>query len=77
MPGAVGHAFSEDGVHFTREPAPILPRRPGQFDAFLTAGPSAVLVGNQVWVFYFASDTLEHAQQLNLELAFATAPCLD
>ena len=77
MPGAVGHAFSEDGVHFTREPAPVLPRRPGQFDAFLTAGPSAVLVGNQVWVFYFASDTLEHAQQLNLELAFATAPCLD
>lgn len=54
--GAIGHAYSLDGVHWQRDPGnPILAPRPGKADAWSLGGPSALIEGSRMRLWYFAS----------------------
>ncbi|MBG88902.1 MAG: hypothetical protein CMO80_18650 [Verrucomicrobiales bacterium] len=54
--GAIGHAYSEDGVHWERNPNnPILEPRNGQWDAWSVQGPAVLIHNNEIWLWYFGS----------------------
>ena len=56
--GSIGHAYSPDGLTWTRNPAnPILSPRPGGPDAWSVGGPSALSEAGKLRVWYFASPT--------------------
>jgi len=56
--GAIGHAYSADGLTWTRNPAnPVLSPRPGAADAWSVGGPSALSEDGKLRVWYFASPT--------------------
>lgn len=72
--GSIGHAFSEDGLAWTRDAEPVLQGRPGEWDGWAPAGPMAIVRDGQLYLWYFApraNDSLE------LHLGLATAPCRD
>lgn len=70
-PGSIGHAFSEDGVTWTRDPAPIL--SPQGFSAWSVGGPSALIEDGVLKLWYFGTPA---AHSIDLRIAFASAPCL-
>jgi hypothetical protein len=70
--GAIGHAFSADGIAWERNPAnPVIARRPGNMDAWANGGPSAMFEGDRLRVWYFASRTSAY----EAEILLAEAPC--
>lgn len=70
--GAIGHAYSPDGITWTRNPAnPILKPREGRVDAWSLGGPSALVEDGKVRLWYFASAD----SGLKSELVVAEAAC--
>ncbi len=56
--GSIGHAYSSDGLIWARNPAnPILSPRPGGPDAWSVGGPTALVEGNRLRLWYFGSPT--------------------
>jgi predicted GH43/DUF377 family glycosyl hydrolase len=53
--GSIGHAYSPDGLNWTKDASPILTYRPGQWDAWMVGGPSVVVNGLAVNLWYFGS----------------------
>lgn len=70
--GAIGHAYSADGITWERNPAnPILSPRPGQADAWTLGGPTAVIEENRIRLWYFGNRT----SGLASDIILAEAPC--
>ena len=56
--GSIGHAYSADGLVWSRNPAnPILAPRADGPDAWSVGGPTALIEGNRLRLWYFASPT--------------------
>lgn len=56
--GAIGHAFSSDGITWERNPQnPILSPRPGELDAWTLGGPTAVVEPGRIRLWYFGNRT--------------------
>lgn len=55
--GSIGHAISQDGIHWVKDAAPLLTYRPGKWDGWMVGGPSALFMGNQLQLWYFGSMT--------------------
>jgi hypothetical protein len=72
-PGSIGHAFSADGMSWTRDPAPVLV--PEGAEGFFVGGPSAVIRDGKLELFYFAIASIEDASVLRARLVRATATC--
>ncbi|MEO8699397.1 MAG: hypothetical protein ABI867_05110 [Kofleriaceae bacterium] len=72
-PGSIGHAFSEDGETWVRDPDPIL--EPTGSDGFFVGGPAAVIRDGRVELFYFGIASQDDAGVLRAHLARATAEC--
>ncbi len=65
--GAIGHAYSPDGLNWVRNPAnPILKPRAGGPDAWSAGGPTALIEDGKVRLWYFASPTGGLASQVIL-----------
>lgn len=70
--GAIGHAYSPDGLRWTRNPAnPILSPRPGGPDEWSVGGPSALIENGRLRLWYFASPT----SGLKSQVILAEADC--
>jgi hypothetical protein len=70
--GAIGHAFSDDGVRWERNPRnPILSPRPGQADAWTIGGPSAIIEEGRIRLWFFGNPT----SGLPSEIQLAEAAC--
>ncbi|UFN49840.1 hypothetical protein LPC08_04125 [Roseomonas sp. OT10] len=70
--GAIGHAWSADGIAWQRNPAnPILSPRPGQPDAWSLGGPHALIEDGRARLWYFASPS----SGLESQIVLAEAPC--
>ncbi|OGI66255.1 hypothetical protein A3A95_02030 [Candidatus Nomurabacteria bacterium RIFCSPLOWO2_01_FULL_39_18] len=61
--GAIGHAFSSDGIKWQKNPNnPIIKPREDYWDAWTVGGPSAIILNNKIWLWYFGNpqkDTFE------------------
>jgi predicted GH43/DUF377 family glycosyl hydrolase len=55
-PLAIGHATSEDGIHWTRDDGPVLrpSGQPDDFDGIHVAEPGAVVLGDEVYLYFAA-----------------------
>ncbi len=54
--GAIGHAFSTDGITWQRNPRnPIIAPRPGQADSWQAGGPTAIVEDGRIRLWYFGS----------------------
>jgi hypothetical protein len=71
-PGSIGHAFSDDGIVWTRDPDPVL--SPSGFGAWSVGGPSALIEDGTLKLWYFGTPT---ATSLDLRIGLATARCGD
>jgi hypothetical protein len=61
----MGHAYSEDGIEWERNPAnPIIAGVPGEFDAELVGGPSAVFVGDELQLFHMATTKADFTESV-------------
>ena len=70
--GSIGHAFSEDGIVWQRNPAnPILTPRAGAADAWTLGGPSAIVEDGRIRLWYFGNRT----SGLASDIIMAEAPC--
>lgn len=76
-PGSIGHAYSEDGIHWERDPAaaPVLAPQEGSWDGFFVGGPSALVVDGELRLYYFGIASLEEANAIKAQLGLATASC--
>jgi hypothetical protein len=65
--GAIGHAFSEDGIRWERNPRnPILVPRSGQADAWTLGGPSAIVEDGRIRLWFFGNPTSGLASEIQL-----------
>jgi len=65
--GAIGHAFSEDGIRWERNPGnPILSPRAGQPDAWTLGGPSAIVEEGRIRLWFFGNPTSGLASEIQL-----------
>lgn len=65
--GSIGHAFSEDGIRWERNPRnPILVPRPGQPDAWTVGGPSAIVEEGRIRLWFFGNPTGGLASEIQL-----------
>lgn len=70
--GALGHAYSPDGLHWERDPAnPILRPRSGKIDAWSLGGPTALAEDGKIRLWYFANPT----SGIESNIVLAEAPC--
>jgi len=70
--GAIGHAYSPDGLSWQRNPAnPILAPRPGRPDAWSLGGPAVLAENGKLRMWYSASPE----SGLISNIAIAEAPC--
>jgi hypothetical protein len=68
-PGAIGHAYSPDGIHWSRNPNnPIIPWT-------VYGGPSAIIEGNEIKLWYFTSLSEEDANQFQFDIELAIGTC--
>src|SRR4029453_15584709 len=77
--GSIGHAFSEDGIRWERDPKnPILSPRPGQSDAWTVGGPSAIVEEGRIRLWFFGNPTSGLASEIELaEAACGPGPAAD
>ena len=54
--GAIGHAYSKDGIAWQRDLRPALSSVPGTWEAWTLHGPSALVRGDKLYVWYFGSE---------------------
>jgi predicted GH43/DUF377 family glycosyl hydrolase len=71
-PGSIGHAFSTDGITWTRNPKNPVLRATSSFDAWSVGGPMVLIEDGVVRLWYFGTPS---AHSLDLRMAYATAPC--
>jgi hypothetical protein len=70
--GSIGHAYSTDGVTWTRNTSnPLLSPRAGQWDRWAVGGPSASFDGNALRLWYFGNE----GSGLKTQIASVTVPC--
>jgi predicted GH43/DUF377 family glycosyl hydrolase len=70
--GAIGHAWSPDGIRWERNPAnPILRPRPGQADAWTVGGPTALIENGRIRLWYFGGRT----SAITSDIMLAEARC--
>lgn len=56
--GAIGHAYSEDGIVWEKNPHnPIITPEPGTWRGWTVGGPSAAIIDDAVWVWFFGNPT--------------------
>lgn len=56
-PGQIGHAYSEDGIQWQRNPAnPILGLRPDSWESWFLGGPAALIRDGKFMLWYFGTD---------------------
>lgn len=54
--GAIGHAYSSDGIKWQKNPNnPIIKPREGSWDAWTVGGPSGIIRGSEIWLWYFGN----------------------
>ncbi|MBM3235841.1 hypothetical protein FJZ31_06035 [Candidatus Poribacteria bacterium] len=53
--GQIGYAWSQDGINWTRHPAPVLSKRPGQWDGGDIIGAEVIKDGNTFRLWYSAT----------------------
>ncbi len=71
--GHIGHAYSEDGFTWIRNPQnPLLSPSEDGWDAWMTYGPTAIIQENTVWLWYFA---LEEYNVYNAGIGLAKTSC--
>lgn len=69
----MGHAYSVDGFTWERNPAnPIIEGVPGEFDAGMVGGPSALFVGDRLELFYMASTKPDFSEPVHFLRTVAT-----
>ena len=72
-PGGIGHAFSADGITWTRDPAnPVVARGAGGFGAWSVGGPSALIENGALELWYFGEPA---PASIDLRIAYARADC--
>ena len=54
-PGAIGHAFSSDGIHWTRDAEPVLRATAATFAAWSLGGPAALIADGQLTIYFFGN----------------------
>lgn len=70
--GAIGHAWSADGIRWERNPAnPILAPREGQPDSWTLGGPTALVEPGRIRLWYFGGRTTG----LTSDIILAEAAC--
>lgn len=68
-PGAIGHAYSPDGIQWERNPNnPVVP-------ATVYGGPSAVIEGDQIKLWYFTAESPDAANGFNFQIELAVSDC--
>ena len=75
-PGSIGHAFSDDGTTWTRDPEPLLVPDASAGDGFFVGGPAAIIREGRVELFYFGIASKAEQTELRAHLGVATATCL-
>jgi hypothetical protein len=73
---SIGHAFSEDGINWQRNPNnPILePGGAGAFDEHMVHGPSAMIKDGKIMLWYFGSELNSDTGAAKFGLATADCP---
>lgn len=56
IPGAIGHAYSPDGIRWKRDANPVLPTIPGTWESWMLGGPTALIEDGSLTLWYFASE---------------------
>jgi predicted GH43/DUF377 family glycosyl hydrolase len=57
-PGAIGHAYSADGISWVRNPKnPVLACRKDAWDSWFIGGPSALFRDDRFYLWYFGNDS--------------------
>ncbi len=73
--GKIGHAYSEDGVTWQRNPNnPVLRPDPGHFDGHMVFGPSALIEDGKILLWYFGSEVDSPTEAAHFGLATAECP---
>jgi len=72
-PGGIGHAFSSDGITWTRDPANPVVDHDEAFTAWSVGGPSALIEDGKLELWYFGEPA---AASIDLRIGRATADCL-
>ncbi len=52
----IGHAYSDDGIHWTRTPQALIQKTANTWYATFVGGPSAIVQGGQVHIYFMGSD---------------------
>ena len=69
----MGHAFSNDGLVWDRNPKnPIIEGVMGSFDAGLAGGPSAVFVGDTIYLFYMGTPKPDFSEPTRFALSIGS-----
>lgn len=68
----IGHAFSEDGIHWERNPNnPVVAGTAGAWDSKMAAGPSALFVNGALRLYYMGSTAADFTAPRKFGLAEA------
>ena len=71
VPGAIGHAFSPDGISWQRDANPVLNVEPGTWEAWMVGGPTALVENDQVKLWYFGASVYN---KYSFHIGLAIAP---
>ncbi|EYF08887.1 Laminin G, sub domain 2 [Chondromyces apiculatus DSM 436] len=74
-PGSIGHAFSDDGLTWIRDPEPLLVPDEAAGEGFFVGGPSALVRGDKLELFYFGIASRDDATFLRAHIGKAVADC--
>lgn len=74
-PGAIGYAFSPDGIFWQKAGNPLLEPEPGRWDGFFVGGPDALFVDGVLHLFYFGNRDLAHANAFDSEMGHVALEC--
>ncbi|MEQ1567762.1 MAG: hypothetical protein ABMA64_19125 [Myxococcota bacterium] len=75
-PGWIGHAFSEDGLSWQRNPAnPVLRADTAGYERWFLGGPTVSFEGDTLRMWVFTADTRQDADEFRLAIEMATATC--
>jgi predicted GH43/DUF377 family glycosyl hydrolase len=74
IPGAIGHAYSKDGLSWQRDANPVLSTIPDSWEAWMVGGPTSIIQGDQVKLWYFGSAV---HNEYKFTLGMATAKLSD